>query len=166
MFDPRQSARAPRDPALVRRVMQRVGSRDTAPEMSLRRELFGRGLRYRLHDASLPGRPDLVLRASQLVVFVDGDFWHGHNWIIRGAVDFESQFSTNREYRITKIRRNMARDERVNEELGRLGWRVIRLWESDIRRDVLAGGELVVDHVKTYCTVGRQRYDPIGARDS
>lgn len=120
--------------------MAAVKGKDTEPELLLRRALHRRGLRYRLHDKRLPGRPDMVFSSARVAVFVDGDFWHGHGWRERGFSSFEAQFDNHRdpERWRTKIARNMERDVEVNTELGRLGWNVLRVFESDIRRDVEA----------------------------
>lgn len=128
-----------RDPATTSRVMSAVRSRDTEPELMLRRALHRRGLRYRLRT-SLPGKPDIVFVAARLAVFVDGDFWHGHGWRERGFESMEAQFTHHADpdkWR-TKIRRNMDRDREVNELLANLGWRVHRVLESSIRRDTPA----------------------------
>jgi DNA mismatch endonuclease (patch repair protein) len=138
-----------RDPAITSRIMSSVRSKDTAPEMMLRRELHARGLRYRLHT-DLPGRPDIVFTRARLVVFVDGDFWHGHGWRARGFSSFEEQFASHRDPETwrSKIARNIERDQEVNAELGRRGWRVVRVLESQLRRDVQAVADDVADKVR------------------
>jgi DNA mismatch endonuclease, patch repair protein len=139
-----------RDPAVTARIMARVRSRDTEPEMLLRRELHRRGLRYRVHPRSLPGRPDLVFGRARVAVFVDGDFWHGGGWRERGFDAFEDQFAGHRdpERWIAKISRNVARDTEVSAALGSLGWRVIRVWESAIRKDAVASADQVEKAVR------------------
>jgi DNA mismatch endonuclease (patch repair protein) len=92
----------------------------------LRRELHARGLRYRLHAADLPGKPDVVFRRARVAVFVDGAFWHGHPERCRVP-------KSNRAYWVRKIERNKARDERVNRELREMGWRAVRLWDFEVR---------------------------------
>jgi DNA mismatch endonuclease (patch repair protein) len=111
------------------RLMSRVRTRDTAPEIALRRALFAAGVRgWRLHRA-LPGRPDLVFGKGGLCVFVDGAFWHGHPDYYHGqSGDFWDR----------KIARNRERDERVNSELRELGWDVVRFWDFEIERDPAA----------------------------
>jgi DNA mismatch endonuclease (patch repair protein) len=112
--------------------MRRNTRRNTQPELLLRRALWRLGARYRLHFATLPGRPDLVFPSAKLAVFCDGDFWHGRGWqarrrrLARGA---------NAAYWIPKILANRARDRRVSRQLTALGWRVARVWESEILRD-------------------------------
>lgn len=114
--------------------MAAVRSRDTAPERLLRSALFRRGLRFRLHGKALPGRPDIVFATRRVIVFVDGDFWHGGGWKQRGFARLEDQFARNADFWIAKIQANMARDRKVTRQLRRLGWTVIRLWESQVRR--------------------------------
>ena len=116
--------------------MRAVRSRHTTPERVLRKALHRNGLRFRLRKATLPGTPDIVFSGLKVALFVDGDFWHGHQWRLRGLPSLESQFATNADYWTSKIRRNMDRDERVDAELKALGWRPIRVRESDIRSSI------------------------------
>lgn len=104
--------------------------RDTRPELILRDALRGCRLRYKVDVASLPGRPDLVIPGARVVVFCDGDFWHGRN--LRRRL---SKLATghNAAYWIAKIRSNVARDRRIKRALQDAGWTVLRLWESDVR---------------------------------
>lgn len=106
--------------------MRRVKSRDTSCERALRSALHARGLRYRL-GAQLPGKPDIVFVRARVAVFVDGCYWHGCPQHCRLP-------SGNGEYWRAKIERNRARDARVTDELRRMGWRVVRVWEHEVRR--------------------------------
>jgi DNA mismatch endonuclease (patch repair protein) len=115
-------------------MMASVRSKNSRAEMFLRRELHRRGLRYRLHRSDLVGKPDIVFPRQRLVVFVDGDFWHGHAWVERGLSSLEEMFPNNTEFWVSKIRRNEARDEEVTSRLRSEGWKVIRIWESEILR--------------------------------
>lgn len=125
-----------RDPRITSRIMAAVRARNTEPEWLLRRALFKRGLRFRVHVKALPGRPDIVFSGARVAVFVDGDFWHGAGWRERGFTSMEAQFVGRQraDFWITKIKANMRRDEQVNAALTEQGWRVIRLWESHIRK--------------------------------
>jgi DNA mismatch endonuclease, patch repair protein len=105
----------------------------TRCELVLRRELTKRGLRYRVDVASLPGRPDIVFHKARLVVFCDGDFWHGRDLRRRLA---RLQAGHNAGYWMAKIQRNVDRDRAQVRSLRADGWTVVRLWESDIHRDV------------------------------
>ena len=104
---------------------------DTKAEVALRRELWTRGLRYRKYAKGLPGNPDLVFPSRKVAVFVDGDFWHGRNWEKRRAA---LATGSNATYWVAKIASNMDRDKRVNSALRSLGWRVVRIWETDVFR--------------------------------
>ncbi|MEN5145031.1 very short patch repair endonuclease [Brevundimonas diminuta] len=109
-------------------VMRRVKGRDTAPEMKVRRLLRGAGIGYRLGGCGLPGRPDVVMKGRRIALFVHGCFWHGHD-CSRGA----RQPRSNAEYWIAKIDRNRARDARVTAELEAAGWRVLTVWECEMK---------------------------------
>jgi DNA mismatch endonuclease (patch repair protein) len=113
---------------------------DTAHELLLRRALWRRGLRYRKHASDLPGRPDLVFRRARVVVFCDGDFWHGRDW-----EKLRAQLARrhNADYWLAKITRNRRRDADNTALLQRQGWRVIRLWETDVVANVEAAADAV-----------------------
>jgi DNA mismatch endonuclease (patch repair protein) len=110
-------------------------SRDTEPEMALRRALWRLGYRYRLEPRRVFGRPDLVLPRHQVAIFCDGDFWHGRDWPQRRAKLLKG---ANAEYWVAKIESNIERDRRVTRELRRQGWTVLRIWEGDLRRNPAA----------------------------
>ena len=80
-----------RAPETTHKIMSAIKSRDTRPELALRKELWRRGLRYRKNYKRLPGKPDIVFLGVRLAVFCDGDFWHGHNWAIRGYGSLEEE---------------------------------------------------------------------------
>lgn len=127
----------PRDESVTSRIMASVRSKDTKAEVALRKELWARGLRYRKYYKDLPGKPDITIISSRIAVFIDGDFWHG-NYRNRGFNSLEEQFRgiNNSEWWIRKIRRNIERDRQVDSELKRMGFEVIRFWESEVIRDV------------------------------
>lgn len=133
-----------RDPAVTSRIMASVRARDTGPELALRRELHKRGLRYRLRSGLL-GKPDIVFPGSRVTVFVDGDYWHGNTWRLRGYASLNAYVDTlsNSVFWRAKIDANMARDARVTASLEADGWRVVRLWESDIQRALGSCADLV-----------------------
>jgi DNA mismatch endonuclease, patch repair protein len=105
---------------------------NTRAELLLRKHLWRRGFRYRISNATLPGKPDIAFRTARLAVFVDGDYWHGRDWDLRRA---KLMKGANASYWIAKIEANMARDLRKRRDLNRLGWRVVRIWETDILRN-------------------------------
>ncbi|RZJ90917.1 MAG: DNA mismatch endonuclease Vsr [Brevundimonas sp.] len=115
-------------PAQRSAVMRRVKGRDTAPELFVRRALRAAGIGYRLGGCGLPGRPDVVMKGRRVAVFVHGCFWHGHD-CTRGA----RQPKANADYWIAKIDRNRARDARTAQALGADGWRVVVLWDCDLK---------------------------------
>lgn len=111
--------------------MAAVKGKDTKPEMIVRKYLFSRGLRYRVNNRRLPGSPDIVLKKYKTVVFIDGCFWHGHEGcryfrIPKSNVDFWRH----------KIAMNIARDYSNTVDLQLAGWRVIRIWECEIKTKV------------------------------
>jgi DNA mismatch endonuclease (patch repair protein) len=109
--------------------MSAIKSKDTKPELLLRRMLWRRGLRFRVNYKPLPGKPDVVFTRAKVTVFCDGDYWHGHNWALRGIPSLEDELSTYSEYWKNKIAQNIRRDEANTAALEAEGWRVIRLWE-------------------------------------
>jgi DNA mismatch endonuclease, patch repair protein len=120
-------------PEKRRRIMQAVKSCDTTPEMTVRRMLHAEGYRYRLHLRSLPGCPDLVFPSRRKAIFINGCFWHGHTCQRGSRVP-----KANRQYWEKKIARNRARDSHTLEELHVLGWRVLTVWECEIKSTDLA----------------------------
>ncbi len=129
-------------------------------EVALRKALWALGLRYRKNVKSLPGKPDIVLVRYRLVVFVDGDFWHGRDWEARLR---KLQRGANAPYWVAKIAANMDRDARKMRELEEAGWRVLRVWETD----VLRAPETLAETVRTLA-VGFQTVHgrPPGSRAS
>ena len=117
-------------PAARRRTMQAVKSKNTSPEMQVRRLLHSRGYRFRLHKKNLPGCPDLVFPSKRKVIFVHGCFWHGHT-CARGARVPKS----NTEYWIAKVDRNRVRDASTKKQLEALGWKELVLWECELRNE-------------------------------
>ncbi len=109
-------------------VMRAVKGRDTKPEMLLRKKLHALGYRYRLNVKELPGKPDLVFPKFKTVIFVHGCFWHGHD-CKRGS----RQPKQNADYWLQKIARNKARDQKNKASLEKLGWRVITVWECELK---------------------------------
>jgi DNA mismatch endonuclease (patch repair protein) len=112
-------------------IMRRVRGKDTAPEITVRKLLTRMGLRYRLHRADLPGKPDIVMPGRNLAIFVHGCFWHGHD-CARGA----RVPKANREYWESKIGRNRERDIAHRAALEAVGWRVLALWECELKDEV------------------------------
>ncbi|MBC2777124.1 very short patch repair endonuclease [Parasphingopyxis marina] len=116
------------EPKARSQLMSRVRSRNTQPEMKLRKALYARGLRYRLHAKELPGKPDIVFRTARIAIFVHGCFWHQHYGCIRAAVP-----KSNTAFWKKKLNGNVARDCRNREALIAIGYRVITVWECEIK---------------------------------
>jgi DNA mismatch endonuclease (patch repair protein) len=122
--------------------MAAIRSKDTKPEMIVRRGLWSRGFRYRLNHKRLPGHPDLVLRKYRTCIFVNGCFWHGHKVMsdVRCKKDDVIESSecckipkTNREFWVAKIRRNKERDKEEQRRLAEMGWHCITVWECELK---------------------------------
>ena len=124
-------------------VMRRVKATGTTPERTVRRLLTGLGVRYRLHRADLPGRPDIVMPKRRLAIQIHGCFWHGHD-CGRGA----RVPKQNADYWLGKIGRNRARDEATSAALRALGWRVETVWECEMKDEAALRERLaaLVDH--------------------
>lgn len=118
--------------------MRRVHSTSTTPELLFRKALWQKGLRYGICKTELPGKPDIVLPSRRIVIFIDGDLWHGGQWQRRGKLALEEQFgeTLSKDYWLGKIRRNMERDCSATNTLLCAGWTVLRFWESEIHRDL------------------------------
>lgn len=110
------------------RTMRAVKSRDTTPEMIVRRMVHAMGKRYRLHRADLPGKPDLTFLRLKKIIFVHGCFWHGHD-CKRGAREPKE----NAVYWKQKISRNKERDGKAQEALRAMGWDILVLWECQLK---------------------------------
>lgn len=125
-----------RDPAVTHKIMSAVHSKDTRPELKLRHALWHKGMRYRVNVKSLPGKPDIVFSKVKIAVFCDGDYWHGHNWALRGIPSLEEELAGYSDFWQNKIRGNIERDKRNTEKLESEGWLVLRFWESEINKDL------------------------------
>ncbi len=132
--------------------MAAIKSKDTKPEMIVRRGLWKRGFRYRLNHKRLPGHPDLVLRKYRTCIFVNGCFWHGHkltestvpgSWTSQATKSITESMvqnsecckipKTNREFWVAKIRRNKERDKEEQRRLAEMGWHCITVWECELK---------------------------------
>lgn len=108
--------------------MSRIKGKDTKPELMVRSILHANGFRFRLHDAKLPGKPDIVLPKHRTAILVNGCFWHGHSGCTYFVVPF-----TRTEWWLDKISRNRRNDIAKRRHLRKLGWRVIVIWECRLR---------------------------------
>lgn len=131
-------------PEQRRKNMQAVKNKDSKIEISLRRELWKRGLRYRKNVQSIIGKPDIVFRKKRVVVFVDGDFWHGKDWETK-----KQDIKSNQSFWIPKIEKNMQRDIEVNKALETEGWTVLRFWGSEIKKNLSACADIIENTVRS-----------------
>lgn len=112
--------------------MASIHSASTRPELRLRRALWHLGLRYRVNDKKLPGKPDIVLTKYRTVVFIHGCFWHGHK-----GCKYYTVPATNTQYWVAKVDRNQERDQEVWRQLEAKGWSVIIVWECELKKTAL-----------------------------
>ena len=137
--------------------MASIRSKDTKPEMIVRRGLWSRGFRYRLNYKRLPGHPDLVLRKYRTCIFVNGCFWHGHHVEVKSD-ELKVKSSecckipkTNREFWVAKIRRNKERDREEQRTLASMGWHCITVWECELtpkkREETLDSIAFTLNHI-------------------
>jgi len=114
-------------PEVRSRMMSGIRCKNTRPEVAIRKELFSRGFRYRLHAKELPGKPDIVFPRYRAVVFIHGCFWHGHDCHLFRLP------STRLDFWETKIARNRANDGKAINALQSAGWRVATVWECSVK---------------------------------
>lgn len=119
--------------------MSRIKGKNTTIEMLLSKALWHRGLRFRKNSKAVYGHPDISIKKYKVAIFCDGDFWHGWDWENR-----KGSIKNNREYWIPKIERNMQKDIEVNHVLSSMGWRVIRVWEHEIRDNLPDTADMII----------------------
>lgn len=111
--------------------MANIKGKNTRPEVLLRKGLWAKGIRFRIHVKNMPGKPDIVINKYRLAVFVDGSFWHGFQWRIK-----KTKLKTNAQFWIPKIERNMQRDQINQKKLEEAGYIIMRFWDHDIQNDL------------------------------
>lgn len=154
-----------RDPQVTHKIMSSIRSKNTRPEMLLRKALWRKNMRYRVNYKGLPGKPDIVFTKKKIVIFCDGDFWHGHNWALRGLPSLDEELKGYSDFWRQKIINNVERDITITKDLTSMGWTVIRIWESDIKKDVWKCVDLIEDvifdsMIKSYADVIEFESDP------
>ncbi len=126
------------------KIMSKIRAKNTKPELTFRKALWHTGYRYRIDYKKLIGKPDILLKKYKTAIFIDGEFWHGHNWEER-----KHKIKTNREFWIPKIERNIQRDSEVNAGLEELGYTVFRFWESEIKKELDTCLGKVIAHLES-----------------
>ena len=116
---------------VTHRIMTSIKAKDTKPEKTFRKRLWSEKIRYR-KNVDIFGKPDIAIKKYKLAIFIDGDFWHGNNWKIRGLNSLEEEIAAYSEFWKKKILRNIERDKDVNRFLQKNGWIVLRFWQSEI----------------------------------
>jgi len=117
-------------------MMQKIKGKNSKGEVLLGKALWAKGLRYRRNYKLLPGKPDFVFTRQKLVVFIDGEFWHGHHWDERRQRLLNNLEGSRQRYWVEKIERNMARDQRNELALKEAGWKVLRYWHRQAVKDI------------------------------
>ena len=123
--------------------MKQVKSKNSGLELILRKILWDRGLRYQKNPQNVYGKPDIVFKGRKVAVFCDGEFWHGFDWKHK-----QKELKTNRKFWISKIERNMKRDQEVNETLISSGWHVLRFWGREIKKNPQKCAQLIEKVIK------------------
>ena len=122
--------------------MSKIRGKNTKPELTFRKALHAKGVRYRTFSKKIPGKPDLSSAKKKFAIFIDGEFWHGYNWDVQ-----KDKIKSNREYWLPKIERNMQRDRQVNARLQELGIKTFRFWSKDIKKDLDGCVQQVLDYL-------------------
>lgn len=112
--------------------MSQIKGENTKPEMIVRSYLHNAGIRFRLHDKSLPGKPDIILKKYNTVIFVDGCFWHRH-----AGCKYSYEPKSRKKFWETKFDNNIKRDEKINNSYKSFPWNIIRIWECEINEEQL-----------------------------
>ncbi|MAZ27809.1 MAG: very short patch repair endonuclease [Cytophagaceae bacterium] len=122
--------------------MSRIRGKNTKPELRFRKALWQAGYRYRVNSKYLFGKPDISIKKYKTAIFIDGEFWHGHDWKNK-----KDKIKSNREFWIPKIERNMQRDREVNAKLKGMNYTVFRFWSLDLKKNFEACLNKVVAHL-------------------
>lgn len=122
-------------------VMSKIRSKNTKPELLLRKALFAKGYRYRIHNKQLPGKPDIIFAKYKLAIFVHGCFWHYHSDCREGRIP-----GTNSKFWTEKLSKNIARDMKHQQALSEQGWIVVVVWECEIEKQL----DIVLERIEYY----------------
>ena len=124
------------------KLMSKIRAKDTKPELLFRKALWNKGYHYRKNVKKLPGNPDIVINKFKLIIFIDGEFWHGYKWLEK-----KKKIKSNRSFWIPKIERNMQRDKENEMKLKKMGFTVFRFWEHQIKKDIETCLNQVLNHI-------------------
>jgi DNA mismatch endonuclease (patch repair protein) len=130
---------------LTHKIMSAVKNKDTKPEIFFRKALWKWGIKYR-KNVKMFGKPDIAIKKYKLVIFIDGDYWHGNNWKIRKLPSLESELANYSDFWKNKILANIERDKKVNDYYYSINWVVLRFWQSDIENDL---NECIIKTIET-----------------
>lgn len=125
------------------RIMSKIKATETKPEVKFRKALWHAGYRYLKNYKKLKGKPDIVLKKYNTIIFIDGEFWHGYNWEQK-----KDKIKSNRKFWIPKIERNMQRDKEVTQYLEERGYTVFRFWQHEIKKEFEKSLNLVINHLE------------------
>ena len=121
-----------------------IGSKNTRPELAIRKELYSRGFRYNIHLKDLPGKPDIVLKKYKVVILINGCFWHAHKCNL-----FKIP-KTNTDFWLKKFDGNRKRDSKNIKLLRNMGWRVCVVWECFLKKDAYKSTSKIVDKIENF----------------
>ncbi len=130
------------------KIMSKIRGKNTKPELLFRKALWAKDVRYRVDNRNLPGRPDVSIVKYRLAIFIDGEYWHGHNWEER-----RPKIKTNKDFWIPKIERNMQKDREVNRSLEEMGYTVFRFWESEVKNNL----DRCINDVLEFLIIGKNQ---------
>lgn len=128
------------------KIMSKIRGKNTKPELLFRKALWKKGVRYRVNNKKLPGKPDVSIQKYKIAVFIDGEYWHGYNWDER-----KDNIKSNRDFWVPKIERNMQRDREVNRQLMDMGYTIFRFWEKEIKNEL----NKCINDVLVYIAIGQ-----------
>jgi DNA mismatch endonuclease, patch repair protein len=123
-------------------LMSKIKSKNTRPEVLLRKNLWKKGIRYRLNSKKLYGKPDIAIAKYKIVIFIDGEFWHGYNWEIK-----KQKIKSNREYWIKKIEKNIENDAKTNVYYAKNKWSLFRFWQHQITGNLEECASIILQQI-------------------
>ena len=129
------------------KIMSKIKGKDSKPELLLRKALWAKNIRFRIHDSTLPGRPDIVIKKYKLAIFIDGEFWHGYNW-----EKVKQRLQSNKAFWVPKIERNMQKDRISTNQLKEMDYIVFRFWSEEVIKYL----DRVVNQISLYLETAKE----------